>query len=76
MVPRECPISAATMTPVNPRSFATLAKLCRNGANFFRVDFDAPSERAQVIATIAAVLGAHSLASLPGEKIPPVYTSA
>src|SRR5262245_43608487 len=36
-------------------------------ANFFRVDFDALGERAQVVATVAAALGAHPSAGLPGE---------
>jgi hypothetical protein len=35
--------------------------------NFFRADFDALSERAEVIATVAARLGPHPLAGSPGE---------
>jgi hypothetical protein len=36
-------------------------------ANFFRVHFDALGERAEVIAAVAAALGAHTPAGLPGE---------
>jgi hypothetical protein len=36
-------------------------------ANFFRIDLDALGECAEVIATVAAALGAHALSSLPGE---------
>src|SRR5262245_57888182 len=37
-------------------------------ANFFRVHFDALGERAEVIATVAAAVGAHSFAGLSGER--------
>src|SRR5262249_20881187 len=36
--------------------------------NPFRVNFDSLSERAQVVATVAAALGPHTLASRPGKR--------
>ena len=36
-------------------------------ANLFRIDFNALGECAEVVAAIAAALGAHALAGLPGE---------
>jgi hypothetical protein len=38
-------------------------------ANFFRINFDALSERAEVIAAVASRLDSHMPAGLPGERI-------
>ena len=38
-------------------------------ANFFRVDFDALGERAEGVAAVAAALGPHAPAGLPGERL-------
>jgi hypothetical protein len=37
--------------------------------NLLRIDFDALGERAEVIAAIAAALGPHALAGVPGEGL-------